>query len=206
MKSAVLLRDSDLQDQVERVRITAQPLSLEEMSKLWMTFQTQYRISAAYEVVRGADRGYTAQGTTLPVRVPPNILCLDIPHDRRSMRSRHRSSCRAVSLTIKGTESESRWRSQLRFGTARLSHPDPNTATDQHLNVTPACGPYAQASTPCRWCRNSPLGTPPVPHPGTGFESNVAAFVLAPRITTLPPISVGARGDAHSLGNAARLS
>ena len=41
---------SDLHAQVERVRITAQPLGLEEMSKLWATFQTQYRISAAYQV------------------------------------------------------------------------------------------------------------------------------------------------------------
>jgi hypothetical protein len=37
-------------DQIERVRITLQPLSLEESSKLWTTFQTNYRTSAAYEV------------------------------------------------------------------------------------------------------------------------------------------------------------
>jgi hypothetical protein len=44
------LPDSDLHTQVERVRITPLSLNLEEMSKLWMTFQTQFRISAAYEV------------------------------------------------------------------------------------------------------------------------------------------------------------
>jgi hypothetical protein len=32
------------------VRVTLQPLSLEEMSRLWSTFQTQYRLSVAYEV------------------------------------------------------------------------------------------------------------------------------------------------------------
>jgi hypothetical protein len=37
-------------DQIERVRITLQPLSLEELSKLWTTFQTNYRTSAAYEI------------------------------------------------------------------------------------------------------------------------------------------------------------
>lgn len=42
--------DSDLHQQVDRIRITPQPLSLDELSKLWTTFQTQYRISAAYEV------------------------------------------------------------------------------------------------------------------------------------------------------------
>jgi hypothetical protein len=37
-------------DQIEGIRITFQPMSLEEMSKLWTTLQTQYRISTAYQV------------------------------------------------------------------------------------------------------------------------------------------------------------
>jgi hypothetical protein len=36
--------------QVDRLRITPQPMSLEEMSKLWTTFQTNYRLSVAYAV------------------------------------------------------------------------------------------------------------------------------------------------------------
>src|SRR4029450_10954135 len=44
------LADSTQHEQVERVRITLQPLTLEEMSKLWSPFQTQYRLSAAYQV------------------------------------------------------------------------------------------------------------------------------------------------------------
>lgn len=34
--------------QIERVRFVPQVFSLEDMSKLWMTFQTQYRLSAPY--------------------------------------------------------------------------------------------------------------------------------------------------------------
>lgn len=41
---------NDLYAQGEGVRITFQPFSLEEMSKLWTAFQTQYRISTAYKV------------------------------------------------------------------------------------------------------------------------------------------------------------
>ena len=44
------LSDSDLHEQIERVRITLQPLTFEEISKLWTTFQTHYRFSAAYQV------------------------------------------------------------------------------------------------------------------------------------------------------------
>ena len=50
IQDALLPDDSGLQTQIERVRITPQSLSLEDMSKLWTTFQTQYRISAAYQV------------------------------------------------------------------------------------------------------------------------------------------------------------
>jgi hypothetical protein len=36
--------------QVERVRITSHPISIDEMSKLWSSFQTEYRTSVAYEI------------------------------------------------------------------------------------------------------------------------------------------------------------
>ena len=41
---------SDLHEQVERVRLSLQPFSLEELSKLWLTFQISYRLSATYQV------------------------------------------------------------------------------------------------------------------------------------------------------------
>lgn len=44
------LEDSHLHEQIERIRITPYPLSLEELSKLWTNFQTGYRISAAYQL------------------------------------------------------------------------------------------------------------------------------------------------------------
>lgn len=44
------LAGNDLADQLERIRITPLPLSVDEMSKLWSTFQSQYRLSAAYAV------------------------------------------------------------------------------------------------------------------------------------------------------------
>ncbi len=79
------LPDSGLGEQFERLRITPQALSLQEMFNLWSTFQTQYRVSAAYEVTvvliestrapraplpvlrRGAeDRGAFVEATPLP--------------------------------------------------------------------------------------------------------------------------------------------
>lgn len=44
------LAASGLHEQVENVRVTPQPISIDEVSKLWTGFQTQYRLSVAYEV------------------------------------------------------------------------------------------------------------------------------------------------------------
>lgn len=44
------LPPSELDAQFERVRITPQPVSLDEVSKLWTGFQSEYRLSAAYQV------------------------------------------------------------------------------------------------------------------------------------------------------------
>jgi hypothetical protein len=92
--------DSDLHHQIERIRITSQPMSVEEMSKLWTTFQTNFRISTAYEVAvvliestrsaktplpvlsRGADdTGATAQGSMPPL---PTLESIRMPDGQLS--------------------------------------------------------------------------------------------------------------------------
>jgi|CXWL01.1.fsa_nt_gi hypothetical protein len=73
------LAASDLADQVERVRITLQPLLFEEMSKLWTTFQIHYRLSAAYQVSVVLIESARPTRTPLPVlmrqvTVSPNLM------------------------------------------------------------------------------------------------------------------------------------
>lgn len=58
---------SELHKQVERLRITPQPISLDEVSKLWTGFQTQYRLSAAYEVSVALIESRRSARTPLPV-------------------------------------------------------------------------------------------------------------------------------------------
>jgi hypothetical protein len=76
---------SGLELQVDRVRITFQPQTIEDLSKLWTGFATQYRLSVAYEIsvvlidstqpprtpvpvlTRGPqDKGVTSQGNLIP--------------------------------------------------------------------------------------------------------------------------------------------
>jgi hypothetical protein len=42
--------EAGLTDQYEKIKITPLPLSLDDMSKLWTSFQSDYRLSVAYEV------------------------------------------------------------------------------------------------------------------------------------------------------------
>ncbi len=62
------LPDTDLHNQVERVRITPNVLSVDDMSKLWTSFQSEYRISTGYEV------SVVLIESTLPAKTPLPVL------------------------------------------------------------------------------------------------------------------------------------
>jgi hypothetical protein len=62
------LAASGLHQQVERVRLTPQDLSLDELSKLWTGFQTHQRLSAAYEA------SVVLIESSLAVRAPLPVL------------------------------------------------------------------------------------------------------------------------------------
>ncbi len=124
------LPESDLHNQIERVKITPQTLNLEEISKLWATFQTQYRISVAYEVsvilidsslpvrtplpvlTRGFDdQGILAQASLLPPF--PTLQAVQPPHQQPSVRL-------GETLTLTGHHLQSEGNTIVRFVHSRL--------------------------------------------------------------------------------------
>lgn len=141
------LLDNDLADQIERVRITPQPLSVEELSKLWVIFQASYRISAAYQVcvvlidslhpsrtplpvlARGKDdRGVHAQAEMLPPF--PTILEVKPPKEQASVRLNDE-------LTITGHHLAGD-SVAVRFSSPRLAAPREvsTTGTGEQVKVT----------------------------------------------------------------------
>lgn len=62
-----ILPASDLDKQIERIRITFQPLPVEEIYRLWTGFATPYRLSAAYEVAVTLIESARPTKTPLPV-------------------------------------------------------------------------------------------------------------------------------------------
>ena len=173
---------SDLADQVELVKLSLHPTTIEELFKLWSTFQTQYRLSVAYEATvvlierphrpKAALPVHAANLYVLPIRLPlietadPQILTA------------------GQTLTIRGLNLRGDV-VKVRFGLVPPVAPD--SISDRSLVVTLPVGLPAGVNT-VQVVHELNIGTPPAAH--RGFESNVAAFILAPRITTPPPITV----------------
>ncbi|MGH8761964.1 MAG: DUF4255 domain-containing protein [Nitrosospira sp.] len=97
------LPDNDLHQQIERVRITLQPMTVDEISKLWSAFQTPYRLSSFYQaavvliestrqlhaplpvLTRGRDdRGVMSQPSLIPPY--PAIDQITLPDKQNAVR------------------------------------------------------------------------------------------------------------------------
>jgi len=184
------LSASDLADQVEQIKISPQNLNTEELSKLWTALQAHYRPTAAYHVsvvlIESSKPTKSAKSVSkrsifvLPFRRPiiddvsPQIVMPGAP------------------LTLSGHNLKADL-TKVTFGTSLV---DPTAVSDLTLQVVPPVGLLPGVNT-VQVVQPLDFGTAVEPH--RGFESNVAAFILAPKITTPQPISVAA-GATLTLG------
>lgn len=137
---------AQLADQLELIKITQQPLSMDDMSKLWTAFQTNYRTTVAYTVSvvlierdqplraplpvlsrgpvdpgTGRDAGVVVNPNLLPGN--PSLTALELPGRRVALRLGDR-------LTIRGH--------RLDYGSARVRFTDPASGTSLELApITP---------------------------------------------------------------------
>ncbi len=195
--------DNDLYLQIERVRITPQPMSLEEMSKLWTIFQTEYRISAVYQVavilIESArlsksplpvlTRGASDSGVVvLPSLVPPfpTLETLTLPNNQPSAEL-------GDTITLSGHDLDGATVT-VQFSHALLENPIdviPDEATSTAIIVTL---PNDPVNWPAGFYTVSALVTKP--SESEPRITNALALSLAPRILALPmSVSVDANGD-----------
>ncbi|MFC4761999.1 DUF4255 domain-containing protein [Dyella koreensis] len=94
------LPNNDLADQIERVRLTPLPQSVDELSKLWTAFQTNYRVSSAYEATvvlidnqspsRASlpvlRRGAQDRGVISTASMAPSLSGVALPHSQAAAR------------------------------------------------------------------------------------------------------------------------
>lgn len=187
------LAASNLDSEVESVKLTQTPLSLEELSKLWSVFfQTPYVLSVALQAGVVLIEGRGAPRATLPVR-ERNLYVVTL---RQPVVERVEASAGAGQPVLAGSAIRIVGRdlrgeiTRVRIGQALVT-PPANQVGDTALEVTLPAGLRAgvqglQVEHPRL------MGTPPTLH--GGIESNAAAFVLQPAasfaVTNVTPVVV----------------
>ncbi len=173
---------SDLDQEVELVKFTPLPLTLEELSKLWSVFfQTPYALSVAYVgTVVLIERESTPQ-PSLPVR-DRNVYGITVrqPYIERveSAAGWDQPITSTSTVRIIGQRLQSDGM-QVRVGGLEIV-PPPDRVTDTEITLPLPAELHAGVRI-IQVVQPVLMGTPPVPH--TGVESNVAPFVLRPTIT-----------------------
>ncbi len=174
------LNGSDLAEEIELVKFTSIPLTLEELYNLWSGFfQTSYSLSVAYQASVVFVEGMEIPQRALPV-LERNLYVATfrqpLIEQVTSLEGSNRSIVFGSTLVIKGKHLRGDVTHLLIGGTKvepdevneaqiSLALPDSLRAGVQSLQVV----------------HQMMMGTPPVAH--RGVESNVAAFVLRPIIT-----------------------
>jgi hypothetical protein len=178
------LAGSNLEQEVELVKFTPLAFSMEELSKLWSVFfQTPYALSIAYQGSVVLIESEETASPALPVRKP---LIYTIPF-RQPVIERVYSSEGATQpitatsdLIIEGKQLKSELTQVRVAGGNPLS---PSNTSDTQLTLSLASVPSGSLHAGVQGLQvvqPLPMGEPPVPH--IGFESNVAPFVIRPKI------------------------
>lgn len=189
------LTDADLADQIEQIRITPQMMSVDEMSKIWAALQSQYRPTAVYKVSVVLIESAKSVRPTLPVRAR-NILVLPFEHpsiDGLQSQASGRDPIVAdqpilpgYSLVIDGQQLRGQTTLVLVDDTEIV--PNDDKVTDTRI-IVPVPSDLQPGLHSVQVVQRVDFGTGLTSDPHRGVESNVAAFVLAPQITTASPIT-----------------
>lgn len=184
-----LLPGSDLALQLERLRITFHPLSIDELAKLWTGFSMQYRLSAAYEVavalisstrlprtpLPALTRGVHGQANLIPS--VPTLLTVVPPNSQPSARLNDVVTIRGINLD--GTNVAVQFNHALWTAPVDVA-PQPGT-TGASLTVQ-------IPNQPTVWPAGFYTVAVLVQRPGENFRrtTNALSLTIAPSITVTP--------------------
>src|ERR1051326_8831662 len=179
-----LLSRSNLFEEVESVKLTPSALSLEELSKLWSVFfQAPYALSAAYQASIVFIDGEEMPTTPLPVREPKIYVT---PFHQPVIESIESSQGTLApvffdsSFIIKGKKLVGDITLLRISGQDELLEPEEMANDEVRLEVPPG---LAAGVHTVQVVQQIKMGSPAVGHQGA--ESNVAIFVLHPKITSV---------------------
>ncbi len=191
-KSLADLVESDLEAEVEQVKFSILPLSLDELSKLWSVFfQTSYLLSVGIQASVVFIDGRETARPALPVRsrnlyvrlinapVIEQFLSQPTPVDPPTA---ERAIVAGDTLVISGKNLRGEV-TRLRLGGVEVT---PDRVMQTEIVITLKSPPFPPDTLRAgvqavQVVQDIQMGAPPRPH--AGFESNVAAFVLCPTVT-----------------------
>jgi hypothetical protein len=191
------LTSANLADQIEQIKIVPQVMSVEELSKIWSALLTQYRPTAVYKASVVLIQTEKAVRPTLPVRAR-QLLVLPFQNPAIDLIQSQASDLDPIvpdqqilagyNLVIDGGQLRGETTRVLFDGEEEIIPVDDKTSASRIIVPLPADlqpGLHSvQVTHRLAFDPNSPNDT------RRGVESNVAPFVLAPQITTPPPINV----------------
>ncbi len=174
------LAESNLADEVETVKFTPLPLSLEELSRLWsVLFQTPYALSMAYQgSVVFVDAPAKPQ-PALPVRerrIYSKIFRQPHIETVQSEAGAGQIITANSTLIISGQQLKGE-NTQIRIGDQAVT---PQSVDDGEIRLQLSTVPAGSLRAGVQAIR---VLQPTPPHPAVGAESNVAALVLCPTIS-----------------------
>jgi hypothetical protein len=184
---------SDLDKQIERVRITLQPLSLEEISKLWSGLVTQYRLSVGYEVSVMLIESTQPKKTPLPVLrrkvlsqaslAPPLPTLSQIQFPNSQTCARLGDTLVLTGNNLNGTNVAVVFNHPLWTATVTIPAPG-GTATQVSVTIPPS---------PTIWPAGFYTVSLLVQRSGETYQRNTnqLSFALAPKITVAPATAAG---------------
>lgn len=191
-----LLVKTTLASQVESIKVTPEALSNEEISRLWMAFQTHYRTTTSYQVTVVLIQGTSTVKSNLPVQSrrvavmsmqPPTVKQISppnaVPNTMLSITGANFLGDVVTDTMVQFDDLSLVPAASVQDACVRVSVPATLQAGVRNLRIV----------------RQVSFGEPTDPHPG--FTSNPAQFLLLPTITTTPAIPASvAIGSTLTLG------
>ncbi|MEB3293095.1 MAG: Pvc16 family protein, partial [Synechococcales bacterium] len=181
------LATSDLADQVEQIKISPQVMTLEEISRFWSALQTPYRPSALYQVSVVLLEMKRSTKSALPV-LQRNVYITPfeqpIIETVESSEGDRQPITLDKTLIIKGQRLQAD-ATRVQIGATNIPL-NTRAIAETQIQIPLATLEPTVVNTlragvqPIQVIHDLVLGTPGDPH--RGFESNMAAFVLRPRI------------------------
>ncbi len=189
---------SKLDEQIEQIKITPKSMNTEEISKLWTAFGAKYRPTSAYQATVVLIESNQSTRTSLPVR---KRIIYAVPFKRPEIKeiisintdspplTADQPILAGYNLVLKGNSLQGD-DLMVKIGGIETA-PNPEDIKDTEIIVT-LPPDLASGVHGVQVIHQRLMGDPPVPH--SGIESNLASFVLQPRlqnITVSSSLSIG---------------